>query len=149
MIRAIEGREPVGVHLAVFVEPFLTAVLEGRKTMESRFTVTRQPPWRCVDPGDIILLKRSGGPVVGIARADAAQSHELSPELVQRLRTRFAIQLCATDDDFWSSRAAKNYATLIELTHIEPLSEVAIKKRDRRGWISYGRGNEGRLALAG
>jgi len=148
-MRAIDGREPTGVHLAVFVEPFLTAVLEGRKTMESRFTLTRQPPWRCVEAGDIILLKRSGGAVVGLARAGEAQSHELSPSLVRRLRERFEVQLCATDDDFWSTRAEKNYATLIEISDVEPLSDVAIEKRDRRGWVSYGRGSEGRLAPAG
>jgi hypothetical protein len=147
-MRAIEGREPAGVHLAVFVEPFLTAVLEGRKTMESRFTLTRQPPWRCVEPGDIILLKRSGGAIVGLVRAGEAQSHELSPSLVRLLRERFGVQLCATDDDFWSRRADKNYATLIEISDVELLSDVAIEKRDRRGWVSYGRGSEGRLALA-
>ena len=127
----------------------MTAVLDGRKTMESRFTLTRQPPWGCVEPGDIILLKRSGGAVVGVARAGAAQSHELSPALIQRLRARFETQLCATDDQFWSSRAGKNYATLIEIEDVEPLADVAIEKRDRRGWVSYGRGNAGSLALTG
>lgn len=145
----MEGLEPAGVHLAVLVEPFLTAVLDGRKTMESRFTLTRQPPWRCVEPGDIILLKRSGGAVVGVARAGEAQSHELSPPLFRTLRERFGARLCATDDHFWLSRADKNYATLIEISDVEPLYGVAIQKRDRRGWVSYGRSGEGSLALAG
>ncbi len=43
-----QADDGVGVHLAVFVEPYLSAVLDGRKTMESRFGLTRQPPYDCV-----------------------------------------------------------------------------------------------------
>src|SRR5215210_2794220 len=57
-----------GIHLAVFVEPFLDYVLDGSKTVESRFSVNRCAPFGKVSPGDMVLLKRAGGPVVGIAR---------------------------------------------------------------------------------
>jgi hypothetical protein len=139
-----EKEAEIGVHLAIFVEPFLSAVLDGRKTMESRFALTRQPPYNCVEDGDIILLKRSGGPVVGLAEAGETQSYILSPRVVHGLRQRYADRLFACDDAFWSEREHKNYATLIEIKDTVEVDAVSIPKRDRRGWVSYTCRNERR-----
>lgn len=133
------SRVDVGVHLAIFVEPYLTAVLEGRKTIESRFAVTRRPPYECIEPNDYILLKKSGGPVIGLALAKSIRFYRLSPEVLADIRRKFARQLFAQDEDFWQARAEKLYATLIELgdpVHIQPFS---VEKRDRQGWVTYDR----------
>lgn len=143
-----ENEDAVGVHVAVFVEPYLSAVLDGRKTMESRFGLTRQPPYDCVDDGDIILLKRSGGPVVGLAEAGAARSYALSPQVLASLRKRFAEQLFACDENFWAARSAKNYATLIEIRDTVEVENITIPKRDRRGWVTYARKNNRALTSA-
>jgi hypothetical protein len=138
----------VGVHLAIFVEPFLTAVLDGRKTVESRFGVHRRPPYRCVDAKDIILIKRSGGPIVGVAQAGAATFHELSPAVLSDIRERFAFQLFALDEDFWESRADKQYATLIELNDPAEVTPFPFPKRDRQGWVIIDRRPEREPQLA-
>jgi hypothetical protein len=49
--------------------------------------------------------------------------------------------MCATDDEFWESRAEKNYASLLQLDHVLRLS-VRCGKRDRRAWVIL---NEPRL----
>src|SRR5438105_96656 len=56
------------IHLAVFIEPFLQYILDGKKTIETRFSSVRCAPYERVRSGDIILLKRTGGPVVGICQ---------------------------------------------------------------------------------
>ena len=56
------------LHLAILVEPYLQFILEGRKTVESRFSVRRGAPYGTVQRGDVVVLKRSGGPVVGLAQ---------------------------------------------------------------------------------
>jgi len=61
-----DGRSTFALHLAVMVEPFLSYMLEGRKTIESRFSVKRTAPFNRIHPGDVILLKKAGGPVVAI-----------------------------------------------------------------------------------
>jgi len=129
----------VGVHLAIFVEPYLTAVLEGKKTIESRFAVTRRPPYHCIEPDDYILLKRSGGPILGLALAKSIHFYRLSPSVLTELRRRFARQLFAQDDDFWTQRADKHYATLIELEDTIGIKPLSIQKRDRQGWVTYDR----------
>jgi hypothetical protein len=123
------------VHLAVFIEPFLTAVLEGRKTIESRFGVHRRPPYLSIESNDIILIKRSGGPVVGLALAASADFYQLSPTVLADIRERFAFQLYALDEEFWESRAGKQYATLIELEEPTEIEPMPFPKRDRQGWV--------------
>lgn len=133
------GRLDVGVHLAIFVEPYLTAVLEGRKTIESRFAVTRRPPYHCVERNDYILLKKSGGPITGLALARSTKFYRLSPTVLAEIRRKFARQLFAMDEEFWRARADKLYATLIELEDPVEIEPFCIEKRDRQGWVTYDR----------
>jgi hypothetical protein len=133
------SRVDVGVHLAIFVEPYLTAVLEGKKTIESRFALTRRPPYECVQPNDYILLKKSGGPVTGLALAKSIKFYRLSPAILADIRRKFAKQLFALDEDFWDARADKLYATLIELEDPVAIEPFTVEKRDRQGWVTYDR----------
>ena len=140
LLRQVEADQiSVGVHLAIFVEPYLTAVLEGKKTIESRFAVTRRPPYNCVEAEDYILMKRSGGPVIGLALAKATHFYQLSPAVLADLRHRFSRQLFAQDESFWTQRADKQYATLIELEAALEINPLAVDKRDRQGWVTYDR----------
>ena len=120
----------------MFVEPFLSAVLDGRKTIESRFGVHRCAPYERVGPGDLILLKRSGGPVVGLALAGKTSFHILDPGALESIRERYARALHAEDDDFWEARVGKRYATLIAIDEAVKIDMVAVDKRDRRGWVT-------------
>ena len=129
----------VGVHLAVFVEPFLSAILDGRKTIESRFALHRCAPYQKVESGDVILLKRSGGPVVGVARAARPDFFELGPGDLDQIRLEHAEELFALDDEFWSSRTEKRYATLIGLEDTARVDDMRVEKRDRRGWVTFPR----------
>src|SRR6185312_3815603 len=56
----------VGVHLAVFSEAILNELVAGNKTIESRFSTNRICPFGKVHTGDIVLVKKSGGPVIGV-----------------------------------------------------------------------------------
>jgi hypothetical protein len=149
LLEAVDKATKVGVHLAVFVGPYLEAILDGRKTVESRFTVHRCTPYGRVQRGDIIILKKSGGPVIGLALAGKAEYYELTPSVFNELRSRFARQLFAEDDDFWTLRAEKRFATLIEIDDTVQIDTLAIDKRDRRGWVTYSAGGQQCLALAG
>ena len=139
--------DEIDVHLAIFREPFLSAILDGRKTVESRFGVHRCAPYESIKPGDIILLKHSGGPIVGLAIASAAQFFSLSPSVLLDLRKRFGRRLYALDDTFWDERAHKQYATLIDIDDPIEIPPVEIEKRDRRGWVCYSSGAEMRLDI--
>lgn len=124
-----------GVHLAVFVEPYLKYVLQGKKTVESRFSVVRCAPYGRVEPGDIILLKRAGGPVVGLCEVAQVWSYRLDPTTWSEIRSEFTTAICAQAPDFWKERERASFATLIRIRRVTAIEPLACSKRDRRGWV--------------
>lgn len=125
----------IGIHLAIFAEPFLSMVLSGKKTIESRFSRNRCAPYGEISEGDIILLKEVAGPICGVAMARRTWCFDLVTEPIDRIRARFGAGICA-DDAFWTARADALYATLIELDAAASIAPVNCDKRDRRGWVS-------------
>lgn len=125
----------IGIHLAIFSEPFLSMVLTGKKTIESRFSRNRCAPYGDIDGGDIILLKGVAGPICGLVLARRTWHYDLGNEPIESIRKRFGAGIGA-GDEFWSSRADAQYATLIELDAPTPIAPVSCDKRDRRGWVS-------------
>jgi hypothetical protein len=123
-----------GLHLAVLTEPFLGWLLDGSKTIESRFSRVRCAPYGCLARGDIVAVKRPGGPVTGIFQAGQVSSYQLTPAKVADLRSQFAGPIRAHDDDFWQRRADCAYATLIQVMYVRALPGLAYPKKDRRGW---------------
>jgi hypothetical protein len=119
----------------VFAEPFLSLVLEGRKTMESRFSRTRCAPFDRVRDGDVILIKRVAGPICGLTLAKRAWFYQLAHEPLDRIRDRFGGMICA-DESFWESRRNASYATVIELAETVAIDAFPCDKRDRRGWVA-------------
>jgi dephospho-CoA kinase len=123
------------LHLAILVEPYLQFILEGRKTVESRFSARRGAPYGIVQRGDIVLLKRSGGPVVGLAQIAYVWFYRLDPRSWDGIRNEFTEALCAQDPAFWHARRHASYATLMRLQHVRAITPVPCVKRDRRGWV--------------
>jgi hypothetical protein len=125
----------IGLHLAVFREPFLSLALNGPKTVESRFSRNRCAPFGEIKGGDIILLKEVSGPIRGIGLAKSVWFYDLTVESLDQVRDRFGETICA-DDEFWESHRTAAYATLIELAEMATLEPLSCNKRDRRGWVS-------------
>ena len=124
----------VSLHLAILVEPYLSFILNGQKTVESRFSIRAIPPYGRVGAGDIVLLKESGGPIVGAFTAAAVWFYELDPISWREVRRDFTDALCA-QAGFWEQRAGAGFATLIRVIDVRRLPPVAVPKRDRRAWV--------------
>lgn len=125
----------VGVHIGIFAEPFLSLMLNGEKTVESRFSRNRCAPYGEIQRGDVILIKEVAGPICGLTLAKETWCFDLSREPIERLRERFGRALCASDD-FWQSRADASYATIIALGETTPIAPLDCDKKDRRGWVA-------------
>jgi hypothetical protein len=134
----------VALHLAIFVEPYLRFILDGSKTIESRFSSRSIPPHGRVGTGDIILLKGAGRPIVGWCRAGTVWDYELDPTSWAEIQDRFTPAL-RPQDGFWEARQAAQFATLIEVRDVNPISPTPIGKRDRRGWVVLADRDDGRL----
>lgn len=136
------------LHVAVTREPYLQLLLDGHKTIESRFSVNRVSPFEDVRAGDVLALKQQSGPVVGVCVIEHVAFYELERVTWRLLRDQFARPLCAEDDDFWSTRERARYATLMTVVHPHWIDPVRIEKRDRRGWVRLDRSlSQQQLAL--
>ena len=123
------------IHLAIFVEPFLQYVLDGTKEIESRFSAVRCAPYRSVNKGDVVILKRTGGPVLGVGLVESAWFYELEPNSWQDIRDNYARALCALDPIFWEERKHASFATLMRIEQVQAIRPIRVEKRDRRGWV--------------
>ena len=133
---ALTERLPsVSTHLAIFVEPFLQFVLAGKKPVESRFSAKKCAPYRAISEKDVVLLKRSGGPIVGVCEVEKVWFYELDPRSWHLIREEFATAMCAQDPKFWNSRENAAYATLMRLGRVRAVPPIRCTKRDRRGWV--------------
>lgn len=45
------------IHLGIFSEPYLTYMLEGKKTIESRFSKNKIIPYNQITKDDIVIVK--------------------------------------------------------------------------------------------
>ena len=143
---ALTERLPsVSTHLAIFVEPFLQFVLEGRKPVESRFSAKKCAPYEAISKKDIVLLKRSGGPIVGVCEVSKVWFYKLDPRSWRSIREEFANAMCAQDPEFWNSHENAAYATLLHLGRVRAVSPIWCTKRDRRGWVVLRRRGDPRL----
>lgn len=124
-----------GIHLAVLLEPYLNFILKGEKTVESRFSIRRCPPFGAVQPGDAVILKRQSGPILGLCRVSHVWSYTLNKKSWNTIRREFTSALCAQDPDFWKHRLAASFATLMAVDHVCPVPPIHCSKRDRRGWV--------------
>ena len=125
-------------HVAIFTPPFLDLILDGRKTIESRWSKMRCAPYGQVQVGDVVLMKRSGGLVAGeFTVAQVESFSDITEELLHKLAARYTKALCAeADEHFWDVRSGSRYGTLLAIASpIRYHRPFPYPKRDRRGWV--------------
>lgn len=125
-------------HLAIFTGPFLDLVLEGKKTIESRFSKVRCAPYGVVKEGDIVLMKKAGGLVIGeftVLRVETFNN--LNETSLREMAEKYGKDLCAdADKDFWERRRESRYATFLYVSKpIRYDKPFPYPKRDKRGWV--------------
>lgn len=110
------------IHIAILKPGYIEAILKGRKTVESRMTKTKQPPYGQIEPGERIYLKASGGPFMATAVAGEVQSFSgLDPDGIQQIRDKHGKQI-GGDDAYWDMKRDSKYVTLIDLTEVETIA---------------------------
>ena len=122
-------------HLVILKKPYLEAILDGRKPVESRFWKTRRYAFGRVLPGDILFLKQSSGPVCGVATVEAVKNFEnLTPEKITAIKRRYN-HLVGGNDEHWQQRADCKFGLLVWLKDVRVIEPVRIKKKDWRAWV--------------
>ncbi len=123
-------------HLAILSQPFLDLILDGKKTIESRFSKVRCAPHGVVKTGDIVLMKKPGGKVLGqFTVGKVLYFPDITPEQFEHVKSH-AKEICADyDPHFWETRTAARYVTLMSVLDVVRYeTPMSVAKKDKRGW---------------
>lgn len=121
-------------HLGIFSEPYLTLMLAGKKTIESRFSLKKQVPYNKITKDDIVFIKKSSGPVLGYLTIKEVLFFDLREIPIAKIREKYGKELCVTKE-FWEEKERTNYATLIIIDEIKMFEPFKINKKGMQSWI--------------
>ncbi len=122
------------IHLGIFSEPYLTYMLEGKKTIESRFSKNKIIPYNQITKNDIVIIKKSSGDVLGYFTIKDVLFFDLNTISIEEIKSKYNKQLCV-DETFWISKRNSNYATLIIIDNLLKLNPFHINKKGMQTWI--------------
>jgi ASC-1-like (ASCH) protein len=136
IVAELEEKRNIGVHLAIFNEPFLSLIYEGKKKIESRFSINKVGPYHKIYEGDLVVLKESGGSVTGLFLAgEVRYFSNLDINALKNIEINYGDLICSHHSlDFWVMREKSNYATLINITNVQKIPPIKVSKKDRAGW---------------
>jgi len=129
--------KPHRIHLAILCEPYLSLLISGEKRIESRFSKNKICPYGSVFINDVILLKKTSGPVMAVTLVSHVEYFDLSKYNIDHIIRNYSSFILPQDDSFWAKRQYANYATLIQCSSTTEILNFEAKKRDRRAWISF------------
>jgi ASC-1-like (ASCH) protein len=125
----------VNYHRVILKKPYLDAILTGRKTIESRFTLTKRVPFGWISAGDKLFLKLSSGLVCATATVTSVKSFEnLSPVEISRLKEQYNHYL-GGGEEYWQSKSDCKFGLLVWLKDVRAIEPVKIDKKDWRAWV--------------
>ena len=122
-------------HLAILKRPYLEAILDGRKKIESRLTKTRRSPIGQVLPGDKIFFKISSGPVCATATVKKVKTfYDLTSKQITKIKEQYNHQIGGSCE-YWQGRTDCKFCFLLWLEDIKRIEPIKINKKDFRAWV--------------
>ncbi len=122
-------------HLAVMKKSwgFTQKILDGEKTIESRWYKTRRAPWGRIKKNDTIYFKNSGEPVTTRATVvNVVEFEELTPNKVKEILNNHWKKLGISNNEvssFYKRFKNKKYCILIFLKNPEKVVPFIINKK--------------------
>ena len=120
-------------HLAIMKKSWdLTQkILDGRKTIESRWYMTKRAPFGKINPGEKVYFKDSGEPVTVMATVkDVKQFSDLNPQKVREILKIYGGGDGINDKTSYFSKlfSNKRYCILVFLKDARPIEPFEIDK---------------------
>lgn len=130
-------------HLAIFTPKVITAILSGKKTIDSRFSKNKIAPFLHVTAGDLVYIKAPGEDIIGQFKVkkvlffDNYQKADFD-QLVMEYWSQIGWGDPKEEERFKKEkRDGSKYATLLWITEVEQfiVPPVRISKSDNRAWV--------------
>ncbi len=120
----------------------IEAVLSGKKTMETRFSLHKIAPFGVISTGDLVYIKPPGEEVIGQFRVKKVFFFDgLGGQDVDDIFIKYGSQIKVgekeEDNKYQTDKKQSKYGTLIFIGDSERFitSPVKIRKSDQRGWV--------------
>lgn len=122
-------------HLVILKKPYLDAILNGSKLIESRLSAVKPCAFERLLPGDKLFLKESSGPVCATAIVKAVRRFEnLTPKQIIGIKGQYNHRILGSDE-YWQSRSDSRFGFLAWLEDVKSIEPVRINKKDWRAWV--------------
>ncbi len=124
-------------HLAIFNGDAIEKILAGKKTIEARFSKTKMIPFAKVSAGDCVLMKQSGGEIIGQFTIEKVVFWDnLSSDDFCLLKKLYSREINVSQH-FWDEKQEARYATLMFISEsVRFLTPPAkFEKKDLRSWV--------------
>lgn len=129
-------------HLAIMNKQTVEAILGGLKTIETRFSKHKIPPFGAVEVGDLVYIKPPGEEIIGQFRVKKVFSFEgLTEEDISKIFAEYGKRISIgekqMDEKYQKEKSIARFGTLIFIGESERFitSPIKIKKSDMRGWV--------------
>ena len=76
------------IHLGIFSEPYLSYMLDGSKTIESRFSKNKIVPYNKISKDDIVVVKKSSGKVLAYFTIKEVLFFDLSETSINEIKNK-------------------------------------------------------------
>lgn len=123
-------------HIAIVTPAIGSAIVTGRKKIESRFYRTIRPPIGSIRPGDHIFFKAVGGPFVQTVEVTRVREfRDLKPNDVSAVRREYGTKICGSTT-YWRGKRNARYGSLIWFRPVDPPRRYpAVPRQYGNGWI--------------
>jgi hypothetical protein len=143
-----ENNPMPNTHIAIMREPYLSAIFDGKKTIESRFTIHKILPYGHIEAGDKILWKKSGGMIEGEAYVALVSFRRFtSPTQISDCLHQYAHELCIDEQFIQEKAESAHYGTLIFLRDVKRITPYPFKHVGQSAWIILP--NQAQLKIVG
>lgn len=136
-LRIINDRFVGGLHLAIMTGRFLQMVIDGTKTVESRFYQQRRTPYCIAQPRDVVVFRQSGQQVHVAAILGETTYLSIPETSLDSIRKTWASRIGCNTDEFWSSKEKARWVSLLSLDFVFLIPPQKLLKRDRQAWVTY------------
>lgn len=129
-------------HLAIFSKQAINRIFDGHKTVESRFSQSRIPPFGQINVGDIVYIKPPGEEIVGqftVSKVISFENLDIEDwaQIINPYKDKLSFGSDESDKKFFDSKKTSHFGTVIFMDQIEKFltPPIRIKKKDLRGWV--------------
>jgi ASC-1-like (ASCH) protein len=118
-------------HIAILDKKrnFLSKIISGEKTIESRWYQTKRTPWHNIKSGDIVYFKDAGAMVTVKATVkDVLFFDELNKQKVEKILQKYGKAIGFKSSQYTEYFDKKNYCILIFLKDVMEIEPFDIDK---------------------